>query len=147
MKDDGGYFQSTPPSSVCSVAVFPLFSFFFVCVFFSPPCGLIKGRGPRIQLEPLPRIADLKQSARQDMVIQKLQQCCCLFDFSDPLQVMKKRKKKSEIKAGSDHCPLFFSQDLKSKEIKRAAINELIDYLNNNRQASFDGPFPPGYFC
>mgnify|MGYP001478428184 CR=1 FL=1 len=71
-------------------------------------------RHARVQLEALPRITDLKQSLRQDMLLQKLRQCCSLFDFVDPLQ------------------------DLKSKEIKRAALHEIIDYITNNRQVPLE---------
>jgi hypothetical protein len=40
----------------------------------------------------------------------QLHQCCAIFDFTEALS------------------------DLKSKEIKRAALNELTDYIANNRK-------------
>lgn len=47
---------------------------------------------------------------RDTLFMRKLQQCCVLFDFVvDPLS------------------------DLKSKEVKRAALNELIDFITNSR--------------
>ena len=47
---------------------------------------------------------------RDTLFMRKLQQCCVLFDFVvDPLS------------------------DLKSKEVKRAALNELIDFITNTR--------------
>uniref|UniRef100_A0A8C6ZQE4 Protein phosphatase 2 regulatory subunit B'alpha n=1 Tax=Nothoprocta perdicaria TaxID=30464 RepID=A0A8C6ZQE4_NOTPE len=46
---------------------------------------------------------------QQDLFCQKLQQCCVLFDFMDSVS------------------------DLKSKEIKRATLNELVEYVSTNR--------------
>ncbi|CAJ0968087.1 unnamed protein product [Ranitomeya imitator] len=46
---------------------------------------------------------------QQDLFCQKLQQCCVLFDFMDSIS------------------------DLKSKEIKRATLNELVEYVSTNR--------------
>lgn len=44
------------------------------------------------------------------MFVQKLRQCCVVFDFAnDPLS------------------------DLKYKEVKRSALNEMIDYITTNR--------------
>ncbi|XP_067641030.1 serine/threonine-protein phosphatase 2A 56 kDa regulatory subunit gamma isoform isoform X4 [Eurosta solidaginis] len=44
---------------------------------------------------------------REQLLIQKLRQCCTLFDFSEPLS------------------------DLKWKEVKRAALHEMVEYLSN----------------
>jgi hypothetical protein len=50
------------------------------------------------------------KTARDELFIQKLQQCSVIFDFAqDPLS------------------------DLKYKEVKRSALNELIDYITTNR--------------
>ncbi|KAB0343784.1 hypothetical protein FD755_011118 [Muntiacus reevesi] len=46
---------------------------------------------------------------QQELFCQKLQQCCILFDFMDSVS------------------------DLKSKEIKRATLNELVEYVSTNR--------------
>jgi hypothetical protein len=47
---------------------------------------------------------------RDELFASKLKQCCVVFDFAnDPLS------------------------DLKYKEVKRAALNELIDYVTSNR--------------
>lgn len=47
---------------------------------------------------------------RQELFIQKLRQCCVLFDFeSDPLS------------------------DLKWKEVKRSALTEMVEYVSKNR--------------
>nr|DBA35716.1 TPA: well-rounded [Drosophila ananassae] len=44
---------------------------------------------------------------REELFIQKIRQCCTLFDFSEPLS------------------------DLKWKEVKRAALHEMVDFLTN----------------
>ena len=49
---------------------------------------------------------------RPDLVIEKIRQCRAVFDFTEALS------------------------DLKSKEIKRAALNEIIDYIANNRKVA-----------
>ncbi|XP_020817951.1 serine/threonine-protein phosphatase 2A 56 kDa regulatory subunit gamma isoform isoform X1 [Drosophila serrata] len=46
-------------------------------------------------------------SEREELFIQKIRQCCTLFDFSEPLS------------------------DLKWKEVKRAALHEMVDFLTN----------------
>ncbi|XP_033245133.1 serine/threonine-protein phosphatase 2A 56 kDa regulatory subunit gamma isoform isoform X9 [Drosophila miranda] len=46
-------------------------------------------------------------SEREELFIQKIRQCCTLFDFSEPLS------------------------DLKFKEVKRAALHEMVDFLTN----------------
>ena len=53
---------------------------------------------------------DATPSEREDLFTKKLQQCCVVFDFiSDPLS------------------------DLKWKEVKRAALNELVDYVTHQK--------------
>lgn len=44
---------------------------------------------------------------REELLVQKIRQCCTLFDFSEPLS------------------------DLKWKEVKRAALHEMVEYLSN----------------
>ncbi|KPM10390.1 hypothetical protein QR98_0089450 [Sarcoptes scabiei] len=58
------------------------------------------------ELVKLPAIKDVAMNEREELFIQKIHQCCVLFDFSqDPLS------------------------DLKWKEIKRQALNELVEYI------------------
>nr|XP_042711042.1 serine/threonine-protein phosphatase 2A 56 kDa regulatory subunit alpha isoform isoform X3 [Chrysemys picta bellii] len=52
---------------------------------------------------------DATSNEQQDLFCQKLQQCCILFDFMDSVS------------------------DLKSKEIKRATLNELVEYVSTTR--------------
>uniref|UniRef100_A0AAQ4P288 Serine/threonine protein phosphatase 2A regulatory subunit n=1 Tax=Gasterosteus aculeatus aculeatus TaxID=481459 RepID=A0AAQ4P288_GASAC len=54
----------------------------------------------------------------QELFTQKLQQCCMLFDFLDSVM------------------------DLKSKEIKRATLNELVDYVSTNRGVLVESTYP-----
>lgn len=56
---------------------------------------------------------------REALFVQKLQQCCVIFDFQlDPLS------------------------DLKYKEIKRAALNELVEYVTHNRGVLSEAIYP-----
>lgn len=48
----------------------------------------------------------------------KLRQCCVLFDFSEPLS------------------------DLKWKEVKRAALHEMVEYLSNNNGVLTESIYP-----
>ena len=65
------------------------------------------------------RRLDAAPSEREDLFVQKLRQCCVIFDFlSDPLS------------------------DLKWKEIKRAALNELVDYVTHQRGVITDLVYP-----
>lgn len=62
-----------------------------------------------IELTRLPLIKETPQNEREDLFIQKLQQCCVLFDFSfEPLS------------------------NLKCKDIKRQALHELVEYISQN---------------
>jgi serine/threonine-protein phosphatase 2A regulatory subunit B' len=55
-------------------------------------------------------LIDASPSEREKLFIEKIQQCCTIFDFStDPLS------------------------DLKWKEIKRQALNEMVEYITTNR--------------
>lgn len=55
-------------------------------------------------------IADSPLAERNDLFLQKIRQCEVIFDFScDPVS------------------------DLKWKEVKRAALNELVDYVMHNQ--------------
>jgi len=71
-----------------------------------------------VELTKLPNIKDTVQKERVSLFIDKVRQCCALFDFTEALS------------------------ELKSKEIKRAALNELIDYITNNRKVISDEMYP-----
>lgn len=55
---------------------------------------------------------------REELFIQKLRQCCVLFDFSEPLS------------------------DLKWKEVKRAALHEMLEYLSNQNGVITEAIYP-----
>uniref|UniRef100_A0A8C2TXI5 Serine/threonine protein phosphatase 2A regulatory subunit n=1 Tax=Coturnix japonica TaxID=93934 RepID=A0A8C2TXI5_COTJA len=58
-------------------------------------------------------------SLLEELFIQKLRQCCVLFDFiSDPLS------------------------DLKFKEVKRAGLNEMVEYITHNRDVVTEAIYP-----
>ncbi|XP_029634249.1 serine/threonine-protein phosphatase 2A 56 kDa regulatory subunit epsilon isoform isoform X1 [Octopus bimaculoides] len=61
------------------------------------------------ELQALPHLKDTSPAEQQELFTKKLQQCCLVFDFMDPVS------------------------DLKSKEIKRACLNELVDYITATR--------------
>lgn len=63
-------------------------------------------------------IPDAPSTEQQELFTQKLQQCCMLFDFLDSVT------------------------DLKSKEIKRATLNELVDYVSTNRGVLVESAYP-----
>lgn len=54
-------------------------------------------------------VVDTPAADQAALVVRKLQQCCYVFDFDDPLA------------------------DVKSKEVKRSCLNELIATLNDTR--------------
>ena len=55
---------------------------------------------------------------QQDLFIKKLKQCCIVFDFMDPVT------------------------DLKSKEIKRACLNEIVDYISVTKSCLNESVYP-----
>ncbi|XP_010781379.1 serine/threonine-protein phosphatase 2A 56 kDa regulatory subunit gamma isoform-like [Notothenia coriiceps] len=62
---------------------------------------------------------DVPLAEQEKLFIQKLRQCCVLFDFiSDPLS------------------------DLKWKEVKRAAISEMVEYITHNRSVITEPIYP-----
>jgi serine/threonine-protein phosphatase 2A regulatory subunit B' len=62
------------------------------------------------ELNRLPSLKDASASDREDLFVRKLKQCYILFDFvADPLS------------------------DLKWKEVKRGALNEMVDFVSVNR--------------
>lgn len=64
-------------------------------------------------------VSDATPAEREELFIQKLRQCCVLFDFmQDPLS------------------------DLKWKEVKRAALNEMVEFVTQNRGVITDTIYP-----
>lgn len=55
---------------------------------------------------------------REDLFIKKIRQCCVLFDFTEPLD------------------------DLKWKEVKRSALQEMVEYINNNNGVITEAVYP-----
>ena len=70
------------------------------------------------ELEPLPPIKDAPVQEQPELFIKKLKQCCVIFDFMDPVT------------------------DLKSKEIKRACLNEIIDYISVTKSCLSEAVYP-----
>ncbi|XP_047429658.1 serine/threonine-protein phosphatase 2A 56 kDa regulatory subunit alpha isoform isoform X2 [Mugil cephalus] len=75
-------------------------------------------QGAPVELSPLPQLKDAPSTEQQELFTQKLQQCCMLFDFLDSVT------------------------DLKSKEIKRATLTELVDYVSTNRGVLVESAYP-----
>ncbi|XP_070973273.1 serine/threonine-protein phosphatase 2A 56 kDa regulatory subunit gamma isoform isoform X1 [Oncorhynchus clarkii lewisi] len=71
------------------------------------------------KLQTLPVIKDCAPAEQEKLFVQKLRQCCVLFDFlSDPLS------------------------DLKWKEVKRAALSEMVEYITHNRNVITEPIYP-----
>lgn len=70
------------------------------------------------ELEKLPGFHEVPPNRRQDLFMQKIDQCNIIFDFNDA------------------------SGDMKPKEIKRLALHELLDYVANNRQVITEAMYP-----
>lgn len=71
-----------------------------------------------IELQPLPLLKDVGPAEQESLFIRKLRQCCVAFDFMDPVS------------------------DLKGKEIKRATLNELVDYISAGRGVLTEPVYP-----
>ncbi|CAH1279838.1 unnamed protein product [Diabrotica balteata] len=70
------------------------------------------------ELDVLPSLRDAPSDEREDLFIQKLRQCCVLFDFaSDPLS------------------------DLKWKEVKRTALQEMVEYVTTQKGVITDNVY------
>jgi serine/threonine-protein phosphatase 2A regulatory subunit B' len=69
-------------------------------------------------LEKLPGFHEVPPNKREELFVQKIDQCNIIFDFNDA------------------------SGDMKSKEIKRLALHELLDYVANNRQVITEKMYP-----
>lgn len=63
-------------------------------------------------------IADCSSLEQEELFIRKLRQCCVSFDFMDPVT------------------------DLKGKEIKRAALNDLSTYITHGRGVLTEPVYP-----
>ncbi|XP_071268955.1 serine/threonine-protein phosphatase 2A 56 kDa regulatory subunit gamma isoform-like isoform X2 [Salvelinus alpinus] len=71
------------------------------------------------ELQKLPAFKDVAPAEQEKLFVQKLRQCCVLFDFlSDPLS------------------------DLKWKEVKRAALSEMVEYITHNRNVITEPIYP-----
>lgn len=55
---------------------------------------------------------------REELFIKKIRQCCVLFDFTEPLD------------------------DLKWKEVKRSALQEMVEYINNTNGIITEAVYP-----
>ncbi|XP_054265706.1 serine/threonine-protein phosphatase 2A 56 kDa regulatory subunit gamma isoform-like isoform X3 [Macrosteles quadrilineatus] len=71
------------------------------------------------ELQKLPILKDASSADREELFVQKIRQCCVLFDFvSDPLS------------------------DLKWKEVKRAALHEMVEYVTTQRGVITEAIYP-----
>jgi len=73
---------------------------------------------PVVELQPLTLLKDATPQERQELCIKKLQQCCNIFDFMDPVS------------------------DLRGKEVKRGTLNELVDYITSERGVLTEPVYP-----
>uniref|UniRef100_A0A673CMG6 Serine/threonine protein phosphatase 2A regulatory subunit n=1 Tax=Sphaeramia orbicularis TaxID=375764 RepID=A0A673CMG6_9TELE len=74
------------------------------------------------ELQKLPALKDAPPIDREELFVQKLRQCCVLFDFvSDPLS------------------------DLKYKEVKRAGLNEMVEYITHNSDVVTESIYPEAF--
>lgn len=62
--------------------------------------------------------SEADSSEREELLIKKIRQCCVLFDFTEPLD------------------------DLKWKEVKRSALQEMVEYINNNNGIITEAVYP-----
>ncbi|XP_039439496.1 serine/threonine-protein phosphatase 2A 56 kDa regulatory subunit gamma isoform-like [Culex pipiens pallens] len=71
------------------------------------------------EIETLEQLKDAAPGPeREELFVQKLRQCCVLFDFSEPLN------------------------DLKYKEIKRCALQEMVEYVSSQQQIITEQIYP-----
>ena len=71
------------------------------------------------ELVKLPQMNEASPSEKEELFVQKIRQCTVLFDFvSDPLS------------------------DLKWKEVKRAALQEMVEFVTHNRGVLTDPVYP-----
>ncbi|KAK3516872.1 hypothetical protein QTP70_028188 [Hemibagrus guttatus] len=88
----------------------------------SPSSSRFRSHSSSGELSALPQLRgnvhDAPSKEQQELFVQKLQQCCVLFDFFDCVT------------------------DLKSKEVKRATLNELVEYVSTSRGILVDTAYP-----
>ncbi|XP_048391476.1 serine/threonine-protein phosphatase 2A 56 kDa regulatory subunit alpha isoform isoform X3 [Stegostoma tigrinum] len=77
-----------------------------------------RSRSSPVEILLLPPLRDAPNAEQHDLFCQKLQQCCVIFDFMDSVS------------------------DLKGKEVKRATLNELVDFLTSNRGVLLEQAYP-----
>jgi len=71
------------------------------------------------ELQKLPLLKDATSNERDELFVQKIRQCCVLFDFvADPLS------------------------DLKWKEVKRAALHEMVEFVTTQRGVITETIYP-----
>lgn len=81
-------------------------------------CNL-NDKGAKINRFCVDAVSDVPPAEQEKLFIQKLRQCCVLFDFlSDPLS------------------------DLKWKEVKRAALSEMVEFITHNRNVITEPIYP-----
>lgn len=73
---------------------------------------------PATELQTLPTLKDASQQEQNDLFLKKIEQCCYVFDFNEA------------------------TIDLKSKEVKRACLTELIEFVSTNRNVLADNTYP-----
>ncbi|XP_063831608.1 serine/threonine-protein phosphatase 2A 56 kDa regulatory subunit delta isoform-like [Ostrinia nubilalis] len=111
------------------------------------------------ELVKLPPIKDAPAAEREQLFVQKLRQCCLLFDFADePLSDLKWKEVKraallemveyvtsqrgvitEAIYPEAVNMPL---SDLKWKEVKRAALLEMVEYVTSQRGVITEAIYP-----
>lgn len=74
--------------------------------------------GNKIELERLPFFKEVPSNKRTELFLKKLKQCQVLFDFSDP------------------------GADLQGKEIKRQALQDMLEYVATTKGALTDVVYP-----
>lgn len=72
----------------------------------------------KVTLERLPSFKDVPPARRTDLFLKKLAQCQVLFNFSDP------------------------SSDLNGKEIKRQALQDMLEYVATTKGVITDALYP-----
>eukprot|EP01137_Pigoraptor_chileana_P027824 Opistho-2@10889 len=72
----------------------------------------------KVEIQKLASFKDVPPHEREELFCKKLQQCCVIFDFTDALS------------------------DLKGKEIKRATLNDLVEFITNNRNVITERIYP-----
>lgn len=70
------------------------------------------------EIEPLALLKDTEANEREELFIKKIRQCSILFDFAEPLD------------------------DLKWKEVKRSALQELVEFISNNNGIITESVYP-----